>query len=278
MKIAVASGKGGTGKTTVATNLALCLGETQFFDCDVEEPNANIFIKAKIKESIKVTVTIPEIDKTKCNYCGKCSEFCAYNALAVVKSKVLVFPELCHSCGGCELICPKDAVNWRERVIGKIEHGHANGIDFYHGLLNVGEMQAIPVIKALKKKVDKKRTVIIDVPPGTSCPVIESISGSDYCILVTEPTPFGLHDLKLAVEVVKHLYIPFGVIINRDGIGDKKVETYCQDENIPVLLKIPERKKIAHLYSKGIAIVSESHEWHEMFGLVFNRIQEEVKK
>ena len=278
MKIAVASGKGGTGKTTVATNLALSLGDAQFFDCDVEEPNANIFIKAEIKDSKKVTVTIPEIDKTKCNYCGKCSEFCAYNALAVVKSNVLVFPELCHSCGGCELICPKNAINWCERVIGKVEHGHANGIDFYHGLLNVGEMQAIPVIKALKKKVDKKRTVIIDVPPGTSCPVIESIGGSDYCILVTEPTPFGLHDLKLAIEVVRHLNIPFGVIINRDGIGDKKVESYCQKENIPVLLKIPERKKIAHLYSKGIAIVSESHEWHEMFGQVFNQIQVKVKK
>ena len=278
MKIAVASGKGGTGKTTVATNLALSLGDAQFFDCDVEEPNANIFIKAEIKDSKKVTVTIPEIDKTKCNYCGKCSEFCAYNALAVVKSNVLVFPELCHSCGGCELICPKNAINWCERVIGKVEHGHANGIDFYHGLLNVGEMQAIPVIKALKKKVDKKRTVIIDVPPGTSCPVIESIGGSDYCILVTEPTPFGLHDLKLAIEVVRHLNIPFGVIINRDGIGDKKVESYCQKENIPVLLKIPERKKIAHLYSKGIAIVSESHEWHEMFGQVFNQIQAKVKK
>ena len=278
MIISVASGKGGTGKTTVATNLALSIGKTQFIDCDVEEPNANIFLKAKIKEHEDVSVSIPEMDKEKCDYCGKCSEFCVYNALAVVPSDVLVFPELCHSCGGCELVCPKDAVSWNERIIGRLERGQVEDIDFYHGLLNVGEMQAVPVIKALKRKVDKSKNVIIDVPPGTSCPVIESISGSDYCILVTEPTPFGLHDLKLAVEVTRHLNIPFGVIINRDGIGDRKVELYCKNENIPVLLKIPERKKIAHLYSKGIALVSESHEWHEMFGLVFNRIQEEVRK
>ena len=278
MIISIASGKGGTGKTTVATNLALSIEKTQFIDCDVEEPNANIFLKAKIKEQEDVSVSIPEMDKEKCDYCGKCSEFCVYNALAVVPSDVLVFPELCHSCGGCELVCPKDAVSWNERIIGRLEHGQVEDIDFYHGLLNVGEMQAVPVIKALKRKVDKSKNVIIDVPPGTSCPVIESISGSDYCILVTEPTPFGLHDLKLAVEVTRHLNIPFGVIINRDGIGDKKVELYCKSENIPVLLKIPERKKIAHLYSKGITLVSESHEWHEMFGLVFNRIQEEVRK
>lgn len=278
MNISVASGKGGTGKTTIATNLALTLGKVQFFDCDVEEPNANIFLKAKIKESEDVTIKIPEVDKTKCDFCSKCSEFCAYNALAVVPSNVLVFPELCHSCGGCELVCPKDAIKWHSRIIGRVEHGKAEGIDFYHGLLNIGEMQAIPVIKALKRKVDKSKNVVIDVPPGTACPVIESIGGSDYCILVTEPTPFGLYDLKLAVQVVKHLNIPFGVVINRDGIGDKQVETYCQNENIPVLLKIPERKMIAHLYSKGIALVSESYEWHEMFGQIFNRIQEEVKK
>ncbi len=277
MIISVASGKGGTGKTTVSTNLALSIGKAHFIDCDVEEPNANIFLKAKIKEHEDVSVSIPKIDKDKCEYCGKCSDFCAYNALAVVPSDVLVFPELCHSCGGCELVCPKDAVSWNERIIGRLEHGQAGGIDFYHGLLNVGEMQAIPVIKALKRKLDKSKHVIIDVPPGTSCPVIESITGSDYCILVTEPTPFGLHDLKLAVEVVRHLNIPFGVVINRDGIGDSRVELYCKNEYIPVLLKIPERKKIAHLYSKGIALVNESHEWHEMFGLVFNRIQEEVK-
>ena len=278
MNIAIASGKGGTGKTTVATNLALSLGKIQFLDCDVEEPNANIFLNAKIKEYEEVTIKIPEVDKTKCDFCSKCSDFCAYNALAVVPSNVLVFPELCHSCSGCELVCPKDAINWYNRIVGKVEHGQIKGIDFYHGLLNIGEMQAIPVIKALKRKIDKNRNVIIDIPPGTSCPVIESIGGSDYCILVTEPTPFGLYDLKLAVEVVRYLNIPFGIIINRDGIGDKQVETYCKNENIPILLKIPEKKKIAYLYSKGIALVSESYEWREMFCQVFNLIQEEVKK
>ncbi len=278
MIISVASGKGGTGKTTISTNLALSIGEVQFLDCDVEEPNANIFLNTKIMGQEDISVRIPKIDKEKCDYCGKCSEFCAYNALAVVPNNVLVFPELCHSCGGCELVCPKDAISWNKRSIGKLEHGQAEDIDFYHGLLNVGEMQAVPVIKALKRKIDKSKNVIIDVPPGTSCPVIESITGSDYCILVTEPTPFGLHDLKLAVEVVKHLDIPFGVVINRDGIGDENVVTSCQDQDIPILLKIPERKEIANLYSKGIALVHNSHEWNELFALVFSRIQWEVNK
>ena len=278
MIIAVASGKGGTGKTTVATNIAISIGKTQFLDCDVEEPNANIFLHTTTKEHEDVCVIIPEIDKEKCDFCGKCSEFCIYNALAVVRQKILVFPELCHSCGGCKLVCPNDAISWKERVIGNVEHGKTKDIDFYQGLLNVGEAQAIPVIKALKRKIDKKMNVIIDVPPGTSCPVIESINGSDYCVLVTEPTPFGLHDLKLAVEVVRFMCIPFGVIINRDGIGDDRVEIYCKKEGIPILLKIPERQKIAFLYSKAIALANESHEWREMFGLVFNRIKEEVKK
>jgi len=275
MIISIASGKGGTGKTTIATNLALSIGEVQVIDCDVEEPNANIFFNAEIKEREDVTVEIPEIDKEKCNYCGKCSEFCAYNALAVVPSNVLVFPELCHSCGGCAIVCPQNAITWMRKPVGKIEHGVTNGVDFYQGLLNVGEIQAIPVIKELKKKVVKEGNVIIDAPPGTSCPVIESINGSEYCILVTEPTPFGLHDLKLAIDVVRHLYIPFGVIINRDGVGDKKVEMFCQTEKIPILLKIPHSEEIANLYSIGIPFVKKLPEWHERFTELFKQIQEE---
>jgi MinD superfamily P-loop ATPase len=278
MIISVASGKGGTGKTTVATNLALSIKECQFFDCDVEEPNANIFLKSKINESKDVKVSFPEIDKKKCDFCGKCSEFCAYNALAVVPKNVLVFPELCHSCEGCALVCPKDAIRWNTRVVGKVEHGRTNKIDFFHGILNIGEIQAIPVIKQLKRNIDYKKNIIIDVPPGTTCPVIESIKGSDYCLLVTEPTPFGLHDLKLAIEVVKHMNILFGVVINRDGIGNNNVEKYCKHEKIPILLKIPERKEIAHLYSKGIAFSNDNYEWTEMFGLLYNRIKEEVSK
>lgn len=277
MIITIASGKGGTGKTTVATNLAVSLGKAQLIDCDVEEPNANIFLNAEIVESTEVTVDIPAIDKQKCNFCGKCSEFCAYNALAVVPSDALVFAELCHSCGGCQLVCPEDAIGWKKRSIGRIEHGTVDDFDFYHGLLNVGEIMAIPVLKELKKKIDTTKTVILDAPPGTSCPVIETLHGSDYCLLVTEPTPFGLHDLKLAVDVVRTMRIPFGVIINRDGVGDKRVELYCQQEKIPVLMKIPYSREIAELYSKGILFSRELSDWREKFVHLFNTIAAEVK-
>ncbi len=276
MIVSVASGKGGTGKTLIATNLALSLNNSQLIDCDVEEPNSNIFVKAKMEEIEEVKTSVPEIDKEKCDFCGKCADFCAYNALAVVPNDILVFPGLCHSCGGCELVCPKGAISWKKRTVGKIEHGFSKGLDFYQGVLNVGENMTIPVIKALKRKIDKNKDVILDSPPGTSCPVIEAVSGSDFCILVTEPTPFGLYDLKLAVEVVRHLKIPFGVIINREGIGDEGVESYCREEGIEVLMKIPQSKEIAELYSRGIPFMDEMTEWKDKFVKIFKRLGKEL--
>jgi MinD superfamily P-loop ATPase len=278
MIISVASGKGGTGKTTISTNLALSVGNVQFFDCDVEEPDSNIFLKTDIFESEDVNVLIPDIDKEKCNYCGKCSDFCNYNALAVVKKNVLVFPDLCHSCGGCKLVCPKDAIEYKYRNIGKIDHGKKEDIDFYQGILNIGEAQAIPVLKALKKKIDKSKNVIMDAPPGTACPVVETVETSDYCILVTEPTPFGLNDLKIAVDTVRLLGVPFGVIINRDGVGDNKVELYCQQEKIKILAKIPQSKEIAEFYSNGIPFLKKISSWDDKFKKIFTSISEEVKK
>ncbi len=278
MIISVGSGKGGTGKTTVSTNLALSLKNVQFLDCDVEEPDSNIFLKTDIFETKNVNVLIPEIDKKKCTFCGKCSEFCRYNALAVLKKDVLVFPELCHSCGGCDLVCPVKAIKYKVRQIGKIEHGKKQDIDFYQGLLNVGEAQAIPVLKNLKKRIDENKNVILDAPPGTACPFVETVEQSDYCILVTEPTPFGLNDLKIAVDTVRLLGVPFGVIINRDGVGDNSVEMYLHHEKIPVLAKIPQSTEIAELYSNGNCFVEKFGEWKNRFKEIFEEISEEVEK
>ena len=276
MIIAVASGKGGTGKTTVAVNLALSIGNAQVLDVDVEEPNANVFLHTSFSEKKDVVVSVPKINEEVCTFCGKCSEFCAYNALAVVPKKVLVFPELCHSCKGCELVCPVDAVGWKDRTIGIISKGETKDVSFCQGELNVGESLAIPVIKAVKKEMDTSKTVIIDAPPGTSCPMMEAVEDADYVVLVTEPTPFGLHDLKLAVEVLRLLRLPFGVIINRDGIGDKKVELYCQQEHIPVLLRIPHDKNIATYYSNGEPFAKHMSKFKKEFQHLYQKIQQEV--
>lgn len=274
MKIAIASGKGGTGKTTIATSLALSIGgEVQFLDCDVEEPNAHIFLKPQIEKVEKVTVLVPEVDENKCDFCGKCSEVCEYNAIVVAKSKVLIFPELCHSCGGCVLLCPQKAFSEREREVGHLEIGKSKAIDFVSGVLNVSEVMPVPMVSAVKKKIKKDKTVIIDASPGTSCPVVEAIKGSDYCILVTEPTPFGLSDLRLAVEVVKKMKIPCGVVINKYDAAYPKTEEFCEQKEIPVLLKIPEDRKIAELYSKGEPLVKALPEYKNGFVKMFERIK-----
>jgi len=265
MKIGIASGKGGTGKTTIATNMALSLDNVHLLDCDVEEPNSGLFLDLKPEKVEDVVIKVPWIDKNICTFCRECSRFCQYNAIAVLPSDILLFPELCHGCGGCTLVCPEEAISEGERIIGVIEGGTIGGVEFYQGRLNVGEAMATPVIRALKRRIDGKKTVILDSPPGTACPVIETVGDVDFCILVTEPTPFGLHDLKLAVDVVEHLGVPFGVIINRDGIGDDRVLEYCDGRNIPVLMKIPHDIRIARLYSDGIPFVSEMPEWKKKF-------------
>ena len=282
MRIAIASGKGGTGKTTVAVNLALSLAEktrVMLLDCDVEEPNDNIFLNIELSKVKDVNLLVPSIDKSRCNFCGDCARFCQYNALAVLPNDILFFPHLCHSCGGCKLVCQREAISEEERKIGVIEKGERKNILLYQGLLNISEPMSTPIIKELKKTAfeNNRYLTIIDVPPGTACPVIESVYDTDYCILVTEPTPFGLHDLKLAVEMIRTLKIPFGVIINRDSVGNKDVEEYCAKENIPILMKIPQDEEIAKLYSIGVPFIKELDEWKEQFIDLYNYINESVK-
>jgi MinD superfamily P-loop ATPase len=271
--ISVASGKGGTGKTTVAVNMALSLENVQLLDCDVEEPNAHILLKPKIEEARPVYTRIPEISEELCDYCGKCSKFCAYNALFVASKTVMVFPELCHNCGGCSLVCPKNAIKEKDRQIGVIKKVKVKGVEAIYGELNVGEPMAVPLIREVKRQIEKDKTVIIDAPPGTACPLIASVHNSDYCILVAEPTPFGLHDLKMTVQVLNDLEIPMGVVVNRAGIGDKKVYDYCKKEGIPLLLEIPFSKRIAELYSRGTPFVEEMLEWKGEFLKLLNKIE-----
>lgn len=282
MIISIASGKGGTGKTTIATSLALSIGsiegdsDIQFIDCDVEEPDAHIFLRPSIKEAKSVYVLIPKVDESKCNFCGKCAEICAYNAIAVFKGKVLVFSTLCHSCGGCSLLCPQKAITEINKEIGIIEIGESNDIQFMHGVLNIGEALSPPLIREAKKHINYMKTVIIDAPPGTSCPVIEAIKESSFCILVTEPTPFGLNDLILAVEVARKMDIPFGVIVNRVSSEGSEVENYCSRENIEILMKIPYSRNVASAYSKGVPLVEALPQYREKFVQLYKLIKERL--
>jgi MinD superfamily P-loop ATPase len=278
MIVSIASGKGGTGKTSVAVNMALSIGNVQLLDCDVEEPNVHLFLHPDINRVEPVYILVPVVNEELCDYCGKCSKFCQYNAIFVSPEKVLIFPELCHSCGGCALICPKKAIAEDKHKIGTLKLASAGDLELVYGELEVGEPMAVPVIREVKRQIDRSRNVFLDSPPGTSCPVIETVKGSDFCILVTEPTPFGLHDLKITVQVLEDMKIPFGVVINRAGIGDKKVYEYCREKNIPILLEIPFQRKIAELYSKGIPFSLEMPEWKEKFEALFNETRKLVGK
>ena len=283
MIISVASGKGGTGKTTVAVNLALSVDNVQFLDCDVEEPNAHIFLKPHIKKQEKAFIPVPEIDESKCVYCGTCAKVCVYHAIAVLpgqdgkKGTTLVFAQLCHGCGACSALRPEKAIKEVNREIGVVEIGTCGEMEFIHGKLNIGEAMSPPLIRQVKEHINLKKNVIIDVPPGTSCPVVTSVKGSDFCVLVTEPTPFGLNDLILAVEVLRKMKIPFGVVINRSDLGNNKTEEYCKQENIPVLMRIPFKKEIAMAYSKGEPMVKAFPEYKKEFAVLYRRITERTK-
>jgi MinD superfamily P-loop ATPase len=274
MIISIASGKGGTGKTTVATNMAVSVGSNvQVLDCDVEEPNVHLFLHPTIEEVQTITTPVPEVDMEKCTLCGKCGEICQFKAIVVIGETVLPFHEMCHSCGGCMEVCPEKAITEVGRELGVIERGHRNGIGFVHGKLRVGEAMSPPLIRKVREYARPGALTIIDAPPGTSCPVIASMKGADFVLLVTEPTPFGLYDLKLAVGAVRILGIPCGLVINRSDMGDDQVRVYAQEEGIPILMEIPFDRGIAETYSRGEMIVEAMPEWKEKFLDLYHRIE-----
>jgi MinD superfamily P-loop ATPase len=281
MKIAIASGKGGTGKTTVAVNLACVLADgdhrVQYLGCDVEEPNGHIFLKPQIVATEPVGIPVPVVDEKKCNGCRKCAEVCQYHAIAVLK-KALVVPELCHGCGGCVLVCPERAIREEDRPIGVVETGQADGVAFVQGRLNVGEPMAPPLIRAVKMKAIAEGIAILDAPPGTACPVVTTVRDADYVLLVTEPTPFGLSDLKLAVEMIGQLGIRHGVVINRADIGDQRVREFCVGERIPVLLEIPDDRRVAEAYSRGDIAVRVLPAWRTTLMDLWNSIEADVRR
>jgi MinD superfamily P-loop ATPase len=275
IRIAVASGKGGTGKTTVATSLALFWARTRsvhFLDCDVEAPNAALLLGPVLDDAEQVTRPVPVVDESACDHCGKCSAFCRFHALAVTGTRVLVFPEICHGCGGCVAVCPKGAISEMPRSVGELAEGAAGAIRFSQATLNAGETATVQLIRAVRKRESAAEVVIVDSPPGTSCPVVAAVEGADWVVLVTEPTPFGLNDLVLAVEMTRRLGLRIGVVINRHGIGDNRVDRFCVSAGIPIIGRIADDRRVAEAYSRGESPFTKVPSFREEIAAIANRL------
>lgn len=278
MIVAVASGKGGTGKTTVSVNMARAMeSPVLLLDCDVEEPNCNLFLGGERTSGETVSIPIPEVDEGACKHHGDCQRICEYNAILSLPTSTMVFPDLCHGCGGCTLACPEKAIREVEKRVGVINRISAGRINLVEGRLDVGVALATPVIRELKKFIVKDHSVILDAPPGTSCPVVSTIQGCDFVVLVTEPTPFGLNDLALAVDMVRETGVPFGVVVNRMGIGDNRVHEFCRSQAIPIMLEIADDRRIAEAYSKGMLVVDALPEYSEVFRNLWDDIRASVE-
>jgi len=277
MIITIASGKGGTGKTTVATNLAMSLDEpVKLLDCDVEEPNAHIFLKLENETRKTVTTMIPEVNMDRCTGCGACDEICQFSAIVQMGKKVITFPEMCHGCEGCLMVCPEQAISAGARELGELIKGTAETVELVYGSLRVGEAMSPPLIDRVKEEIDDRMINIIDAPPGTSCPVVTAMTGADFVLLVTEPTPFGLNDLTLAVETVRVMGLPFGIVINRCDAGTDETKKYAEREGIPVLMEIPDRRDVAENYSRGILMCKAIPETKRQFKQLMTDIKKRI--
>lgn len=275
MKIAVLSGKGGTGKTTVTANLAVNLPGCIAVDTDVEEPNLHIFLSPEINTQEEVKTEYPWIDAEKCTLCGRCGDFCRYNAIIPAKNQVLVFRESCHDCGGCKVVCPSGAIEYKKREIGRISTGSSgSGIPVKYGELNVGEMSGVKIIGQMKNSVEDEELVIIDSPPGTSCATVAAVENVDYALVVSEPTPFGVSDMKMVVEMLRNLEIPFGVVVNKAGLGDREIYEYCEVEGIQILEEILYNRKIAELYARGVLFSEKIEGYSKRFLDLYRKITE----
>lgn len=276
MRIAVLSGKGGTGKTFVSVNLACAAEKAVYVDCDVEEPNGHLFLKPEITAKVPVTVMVPEVDMEKCIGCRKCVDFCKYNALALIKDKMLIFYEVCHSCGGCTILCPAKAIVEKERAIGIIEEGQSDNVTVLTGCLNTGEVSGVPIIKGLMNKLTQDDDIVIDCPPGSACIVMESIREADYCVLVAEPTLFGVHNLSMVYDLVRLFNKPFGVVLNKCLPEENPSEQFCVEHQVKILAKIPYDEELGRINSQGHVAERENKRYQELFERLLQDIRKEA--